>query len=205
MPQVFTFPTTAPAQQRWLVEGTLRRIPEKVGAVCDDPAVTVTQGDSTAPHPLNVLTDAALMENLVTYIIARRVTGEDEFALGLFMSYSADRIPVSEKIKMLGDIIDSFEKPPPELYPTLLDDLRLVNEVRVHVAHSMVVGDGSDPTRYVKWRRGREVTISEDELREQTRQAHEAATRATTALAILHAAQPSDPRLTKLRGESPVL
>jgi hypothetical protein len=119
------------------------------------------------PQPLNLLPKAAAVENIVTWLIGSNVCG-DERAFGWFMRYMADRIPVDEKIRLLGEIVESLDDDTVG-YAELLDDLRQINRVRREVAHSVYIGSGTDDLGegYVSFRRGKPTRLADDEVRAQ--------------------------------------
>lgn len=128
----------------------------------------MTDEPAVGPEPTEILSKAAAVENIVTWLIASSLC-RDERAFGWFMSFAADRIPVSEKIKLLGKIVESL--PHPSVVPgRFLDDLRLINKVRVTVAHSLYIevppSDGA-PAGHVMFKKGLPTSVSDADLRAQ--------------------------------------
>ena len=97
----------------------------------------MTDEPTVGPEPTEILSRAAAVENMVTWLIASTLC-KDEQAFRWFMQFAADRIPVDEKTRLLGKIIETL--PDPSLVShRVLDDLRTINRVRVRVAHSLFI------------------------------------------------------------------
>ena len=127
------------------------------------------------------------MENLTTWVIASSVC-VDERAFGWFMRYAADRMPVAEKVNLIGEIVQTLPDPT-VIYDGFLDDLRQINRVRVRVAHSIVLPDQTYG-QYVNIRKGLPDSISNDEMRAQVADALKRTARVVTAIQILQQAAP---------------
>lgn len=128
----------------------------------------MTDEQKGGSEPTEILSKAAAVENIVTWLIASTLC-RDEQAFGWFMHFAADRIPVDEKTRLLGKIIESL--PDSSVVPTgFLDDLRTINRVRVRVAHSLYIevppSDGA-PTGHVMFKKGLPSTVSDEDLRTQ--------------------------------------
>lgn len=137
------------------------------------------------PNPNQILSKAAAMENLVTWIVAASIA-RDPRSFSWFMKYAADRIPVGEKIKLLGEVVKSLPDPT-AVYDDFLDDLRTINAVRVHVAHAIFIPPGTDAdgAGYVKFRNGRPTRIADDELRAQVADAMNRAVKVAKAMQVI--------------------
>jgi hypothetical protein len=123
------------------------------------------------PVPTDILSTAASIENIVTWQIARSITKGDR-AFKWFMKYAADRVPVPDKIRLLGEVVASL-RDPSIVYPEFLDDLRLINDVRVRVAHSVFIPEGETNLTpgYVNFRKGQPDRMSETDLRAEVAKA----------------------------------
>ncbi|MBA8803572.1 hypothetical protein FB382_001863 [Nocardioides ginsengisegetis] len=137
------------------------------------------------PRPESILSRAAALENLTTWIIAASIA-KDERAFGWFLHYAADRIPVEEKVKLLGEIVTELPEPT-VVYSEFLDDLRFINRVRVQVAHSVFIFAGFDSlgAGYVNFKKGKPRRMSDDDLRTQVADATKRAKRAGTAFSAI--------------------
>jgi hypothetical protein len=118
------------------------------------------------PPPERILSYAAEVETLVTWIVIAHVSSGRE-GFGLLLRYAADRVPVEQKIKMLQEIVTTYDDIP-NPYDGFFEDLKLINDVRVRVAHSVHMRTGLVPQgRYVSFRRGGAMSVPEHELRDQ--------------------------------------
>lgn len=149
----------------------------------------MTDEQKVGPEPTEILSKATAVENIVTWLIASAIC-RDEQAFGWFMHFAADRIPVDEKTRLLGKIIESL--PDPSVVPDgFLDDLRTINQVRVRVAHSLYIevpaSDGA-PAGHVMFKKGLPSSVTDEDLRAQVADALLRAQRSMTAfLAIAQA------------------
>jgi hypothetical protein len=124
----------------------------------------------------------------VTWLIASRLCA-DPAAFGMFMRYAADRIPVDEKTRLLGEIVAELPEGS-DVYAGLTDDLRAINEVRRFVAHAIYIDPGVDALGpgYVMFRKGRPKRVPDEEVRAQTAHALKRMKRVGPALAKINEA-----------------
>jgi len=111
----------------------------------------------------------------------------DEQAFGWFVHFAADRIPVDEKTRLLGKIIEAL--PDASVVPDgFLDDLRTINRVRVRVAHSLYIevppSEGA-PAGHVMFKKGMPSSVSDEDLRAQVVDALARAERSMTAFVAI--------------------
>lgn len=105
------------------------------------------------------------VENMLTWVIAAHITGNSPSQFGLFMKYSADRIPAQERIQMLGEIMRELKVVGEVEQDRVLRGLHAINNVRVKVAHATAIRmPETGETTYVKVKKGLPELISPADL-----------------------------------------
>ncbi|MEP9364655.1 hypothetical protein ABLE68_16935 [Nocardioides sp. CN2-186] len=144
---------------------------------------------SRGPQPERILAKAATVENLITWVIAASIC-RDQRGFSLFMRYAADRIPIAEKIKLVGEVVSSLPDPT-VVYDGFLDDLRFINQVRVRVAHAVVLPKNHPlGQHYITFRKGKPEHITNDEMRAQVADALKRVTQVGRALRVIQSEAP---------------
>src|SRR4051794_23487422 len=106
------------------------------------------------------MSNAAMIETFMSRLIAYRLSADAQ-SLDWLERYVIDRIPIADKIRLLGEIVSDL--PDSVAYPEFLDDLRSINAARVHIAHS-VVWPQLEQATYTVYRRGEPKGMLESEL-----------------------------------------